>query len=65
MTEVSARTIEELRETPGRTMDGPWRRSAPEPFEPKWPAWKVTLFVVTFCGAFWAAVIYLAMRLLG
>lgn len=33
--------------------------------EPKWPAWKVTLAVVFFCGAFWAGIGYLAVRLLG
>jgi len=39
----------------------------PDPFsgEPKWAAWKVTLAVVLFCGAFWSGVGYLAMRLLG
>lgn len=33
--------------------------------EPKWPAWKVTIAVVVFCGAFWAGIGYLAVRLLG
>jgi hypothetical protein len=39
----------------------------PDPFadEQKWPAWKVTVAVVVFCGAFWTGVGYLAMRLLG
>lgn len=39
----------------------------PDPFadEPRWPAWKVTIAVVIFCGAFWTGVGYLAMRLLG
>lgn len=39
----------------------------PDPFadDPKWPAWKVTIVVVVFCGAFWSGVGYLAMRLLG
>jgi hypothetical protein len=39
----------------------------PDPFadEHKWPAWKVTVAVVVFCGAFWTGVGYLAMRLLG
>ena len=39
----------------------------PDPYidEPKWAAWKVTLAVVVFCGAFWAGISYLAMRLLG
>ena len=37
----------------------------PEPFagETKWPAWKVTLAVVLFCGAFWTGIAYLALRL--
>lgn len=33
--------------------------------EPRWAAWKVTLAVVVFCGAFWAGLGYVAMRLLG
>lgn len=39
----------------------------PDPFEgePKYAAWKVTLFVILFCGAFWAGLSYLAMRLFG
>ena len=39
----------------------------PDPFadDRKWPAWKVTIAVVVFCGAFWSGVGYLAMRLLG
>lgn len=39
----------------------------PDPYadEPKWAAWKVTLTLVIFCGAFWAGISYLAMRLLG
>jgi hypothetical protein len=32
---------------------------------PKWAAWKVTLAVVLFCGAFWVGVGYIAKRLLG
>lgn len=41
--------------------------TTPDPYidEPKWAAWKVTLVVVVFCGAFWAGISYLAMRLLG
>lgn len=37
----------------------------PEPYaaEEKWPAWKVTLAVILFCGAFWTGIGYLAMRL--
>jgi hypothetical protein len=39
----------------------------PDPYadEPKYSAWKVTLFVILFCGAFWAGLSYLAMRLFG
>ncbi|HVY88065.1 MAG TPA: hypothetical protein VG942_04305 [Hyphomonadaceae bacterium] len=39
----------------------------PDPYadEPKWPAWKVTVFVIVFCAAFWAGIAYLAMRLMG
>ncbi len=39
----------------------------PDPYadEPRWPAWKVTVAVVVFCGAFWAGIGYLATRLLG
>ncbi len=39
----------------------------PDPFadDRKWPAWKVTVAVVVFCGAFWSGIGYLAMRLLG
>lgn len=33
--------------------------------EPKWPAWKVTVAVLVFCGAFWSGIGYLAVRLLG
>ncbi|MBI1359053.1 MAG: hypothetical protein GC155_02090 [Alphaproteobacteria bacterium] len=36
-----------------------------EPVVRKWAAWKVSLFVIVFCGAFWAGAIYLATRLLG
>ena len=39
----------------------------PDPYagEPKWAAWKVTLFVILFCGAFWAGIAWLVMRLFG
>ena len=36
-----------------------------EPHIEKWAAWKVSLFVILFCGAFWSGVIYLGMRLFG
>lgn len=39
--------------------------SDPYADEPKWAAWKVTIAVVLFCGAFWAGIGYLAMRLFG
>ncbi len=31
---------------------------------PRWPAWKTTLFLVIFVGAFWTGVGYLAIRLM-
>jgi hypothetical protein len=30
--------------------------------DPKWPAWKVSLAVIFFCGAFWIGVGYLVTR---
>ena len=38
-----------------------------DPFadDQKWPAWKVTVAVVVFCGAFWGGIGYLALRLMG
>ena len=33
--------------------------------EPRYAAWKVTLFVIVFCAAFWTGLGYLAMRLFG
>lgn len=30
----------------------------------RWPLWKSFLFVVTFCGAFWAGIATLVVRLL-
>lgn len=33
--------------------------------EEKWAPWKVTVFVIAFCGSFWTGVAYLLMRLLG
>ena len=33
--------------------------------EPRYAAWKVTLFVILFCGAFWTGIAYIAMRLFG
>jgi hypothetical protein len=44
--------------------DGP---NLPDPYagEPRWAAWKVTLFVLLFCGAFWAGIAWLVMRLFG
>jgi hypothetical protein len=60
--------IDDLAASVGK--DDPTRHeseAAPDPYadEPKWPAWKVTLAVVVFCGAFWAGIGYLAFRLLG
>lgn len=39
--------------------------SDPYADQPKWAAWKVTLAVIVFCGAFWAGIGYVAMRLFG
>jgi hypothetical protein len=52
------------RATPERPVQGSGS-SLPDPFagEPKWAAWKVTLFVILFCGAFWAGVAWLVLRL--
>jgi hypothetical protein len=36
-----------------------------EAAEPKWPAWRVTLGVIVFCGAFWTAFGYILMDLIG
>lgn len=30
----------------------------------RWPLWKSFLFIITFCGAFWAGVTTLVIRLL-
>lgn len=38
---------------------------APGDHDVRWPAWKSAVFVVGFCGAFWAGVAYLAFRLFG
>jgi len=35
-----------------------------EPVEAKWPAWRVTVGVVLFCGAFWTAFGYVLVDLL-
>jgi len=34
-----------------------------DPDTERWPAWKSALFVIVFCGAFWAGVAYLVSRL--
>lgn len=39
--------------------------SDPMADEPHYAAWKVTLFVIVFCAAFWTGIGYLAMRLFG
>jgi hypothetical protein len=38
----------------------------PDPFagQTKWAAWKVTLAVIVFCGAFWTGVAYFVSQLL-
>ena len=34
------------------------------PGEGKWPLWKTAVFVLGFCGAFWAGVAWIVYRLL-
>jgi len=50
-----------------RTRSDDGSSNPPDPYagEAKWPAWKVTIAVVVFCGAFWTGVGYLVLRLLG
>jgi hypothetical protein len=48
---------QETRPDLGRRDPGPGDADA------KWPAWKVTSFVILFCGAFWTAVVYLISAL--
>jgi hypothetical protein len=59
----------DVRDKPSRHSERPLVSTTPtygqEPDVGKWPAWKVTLFVVVFCGAFWGGLIYLGMRLFG
>jgi hypothetical protein len=40
---------------------------APDPFEgeARWPAWKVSVFVIVFSGACWSAIAYITSRLMG
>lgn len=63
MTNLTARSMSGLPE--GRVIPFPDRRFADpgEPFEGKWPAWKVATGVVLFCGAFWWGAIALIGRL--
>jgi hypothetical protein len=59
----------EVRDKPSQRNQRPLVQSTPtygqEPDVGKWPAWKVSLFVIVFCGAFWGGLIYLGMRLFG
>ena len=59
----------DVRDKPSSRSQRPLVQQTPtygqEPDIGKWPAWKVSLFVIAFCGAFWAGVIYLGVRLLG
>jgi hypothetical protein len=62
--------IDDADKTKSRESDPKPSMNAPDPLdpladEPKWPAWKVTLAVILFCGAFWAGVVYLGMKLFG
>lgn len=40
---------------------------APGPFEgeAKWPAWKVSVFVIVFSGVCWSAIAFIVGRLMG
>lgn len=39
-------------------------RRDPHADETKWPAWKVTIALIVFCGAFWTGMILLGLRLI-
>jgi hypothetical protein len=59
--------IDDLTANPGK--DAPVRvedqAPPPDPYadQTKWPAWKVTLAVIIFCGAFWTGIGYLVLRI--
>ena len=59
----------DVRDKPSSRSQRPLVQQTPtygqEPDIGKWPAWKVSLFVIGFCAAFWTCVIYLGVRLLG
>lgn len=40
---------------------------APDPYqdEARWPAWKVSVFVIVFSGLCWGAIAFVASRLFG
>lgn len=62
--QVSARHVERPVEAVAQRSG--LRAPPPEfPSDAKWPAWKVSVFVIVFCGAFWTAAIYLGVRLFG
>jgi len=53
------------RNTRAGSDDGASDPSDPYANETKWPAWKVTVAIVAFCGAFWTGIGYLALKLFG
>jgi hypothetical protein len=68
--QASTASIDSLVTLPGadvRTRRDDGSSNPPDPYagQAKWPAWKVTVAVVVFCGAFWTGVGYIALRLFG
>lgn len=65
---VTAARVDDIAPKAGRRVVRRRLRSDPtDPMadEPRYAAWKVTLFVILFCGAFWTGIAYIAMRLFG
>jgi len=58
-----ASETEDLRQLSQISLDS----DASDPFaeDTKWPLWAVALFVIAFCGAFWAGAAYLVTQLFG
>ncbi|MDP3738007.1 MAG: hypothetical protein Q8R02_11490 [Hyphomonadaceae bacterium] len=66
---ATAARVDELGRAPDRSR-GARRELRLDPSDPladetRYAAWKVTLFVIVFCAAFWGGIAYLAMRLFG
>jgi hypothetical protein len=63
---ATAANADDLKALPGNIPAGLedfMPRSDPYADQTKWPAWKVTIALVVFCGAFWAGIGYLIYRL--